>query len=194
VDDLFVFTVSVSHGDGVPTYQWWFDESGQSPVTAVGGNDSTLTIDPVTLRSAGQYWCVVTYQETEYTSQSAVLDVAPRLRFTRHPEGGLFRVGQPLTLSVEVTGGFEPLVYQWERDWITIPDAYEANYSIDALRREDEGAYRANVMDAYDDVTQSNLAIVTVEEGAPGPGAAGLALLAGILACASILMLKRKRH
>jgi hypothetical protein len=180
------FSVSATHGNSTPSYQWWFEDGAQAPAP-LGGNSAALTIEPALLTSAGRYWCVVTYFGADFTSDSNTLEVAEHLRITQQPVGGVFCAGQAVPLSVLTAGGFQPLTYEWRKEGVPIPGADDWLYTIAAAQNEHAGTYTVTVLDAHEDSEMSVEAQLAMEERPlPGAGLAGMAVLFGCLALLGI--------
>ena len=88
------------------------------------------------------------------------------LAITNQPQGQTVVVGQPVTLSVGVSGG--PAFYQWQRNGVNISNGTNATYSIPAPQLGSSADYRVIVANSISAVT-SSVAIVTVVLDLTGP-------------------------
>ena len=187
LDETASFTVVVN--DGVPplSYQWYDDSKALIP----DATDATFAIDPVAGDDAGAYECEVTDQRDTYTSPSATLEVGEALAITADPVGGEYITEESHTFSVETTGGFPPLMYQWQKDGEDVgPDSSE--FALTDLVVSDSGGYTVTVSDGNTMVLTSGAATLTVETGVPAAGLAALGLLAGACVLGGALVIRRK--
>ena len=192
VGEVAQFLVGIQGGLAPISYQWWFDDGMKASNSIVGATTPGLTIDPVLMVSAGDYWCDVTDMRGSYSSDSGNLAVAELLRITQHPAGGDYIPGPAHTFAVETTGGFLPLAYQWHKDGLDVgPDA--SNYELSSVVEADSGVYSVTVSDDNTMVLTSNTALLNVESGVPVGGIAALGLLAGAFALGGILVVRRKK-
>jgi len=187
LDELASFTVVVN--DGVPplSYQWHDASKAAIP----GSNTPTLTFGPVTPAHAMAYWCDVTDHRDTYTSPSATLEVGEKLDITTDPVGGEYVTREAHTFSVETTGGFPPLMYQWQKDGEDVgPDS--SDFALADLAVSDTGVYTVTVSDGNTMVLTSGAATLTVETGVPAAGLAALGLLAGACVLGGALVVRKK--
>lgn len=184
-------SVLVEGNSGAITYEWKFEDETKAIYTV--GHDRVLTINPVFLGDAGQYWCEATDSADTYASGRATFDVAAHLAITAQPLGGDGIEGQSHTFVVGVSGGFQPLSYQWRREGIDIPGATGSSYTIPGLEYDDAGTYSVQVSDANTDVRLSDNAVLTVSTGQPAVGLPGLLALLAAGAGLGIRAIRRKR-
>lgn len=72
-----------------------------------------------------------------------------------------YTTGDPLSLSVTMTGGVSPLSYQWTKNGVNV--GTNANtFTIDSLQPSDSGTYKVTVTDASHKVIVSNELAITV--------------------------------
>ncbi|QEG10351.1 fibritin neck whiskers protein [Klebsiella phage KMI7] len=72
-----------------------------------------------------------------------------------------YTTGDPLSLSVTMTGGVSPLSYQWTKNGVNI--GTNANtFTIDSLQPSDSGTYKVTVTDASHKVIVSDELAITV--------------------------------
>lgn len=101
---------------------------------------------------------------TEADADIRYVSKNPLLTFTTNLEGnGAYMLGDSLTLSVEVSGGVAPVVYQWKKDGQDI-GTDQNSYSVNALAAEDAGEYTVEVTDASHQTIVSNALVVTVAD------------------------------
>jgi len=103
----------------------------------------------------------------------------PVLVITEQPVDGSAYVGGSHTFSIVVTGGFEPLAYQWRKDGGDVTGGTNSSYTISPVVLEDAVDYACTVTDENNKTVVSNTVHLTVIPGAlPVAGPAILALLA----------------
>ncbi|AEX26684.1 fibritin neck whisker [Klebsiella phage KP27] len=72
-----------------------------------------------------------------------------------------YTTGDPLSLSVTMTGGVSPLSYQWTKNGVNV--GTNANtFTIDSLQPSDSGTYKVTVTDASHKVIVSDELAITV--------------------------------
>ena len=103
-------------GTGTIKYQWRFNNSN-----ITGATTATLKIAKVLASHEGNYDCIVTGINGSVTSSAAPLSIIAAVAITRQPVGGIFRAGDPVNLSVQVSGT-DP-VYQWRFKGVAVPGA-----------------------------------------------------------------------
>jgi len=105
--------------------------------------------------------------------------------------------GAPATFTVVVSGGCEPISYQWRWDGEGIPNENRISYTIESAQDGNEGGYTVLVADDCGTEILSDppaILTVTAPEGVPVAGLAGLAvtvLAAGLLGA---LRLRRRKE
>lgn len=151
----------VATGTGPFTYQW---KKGGSDITSA--NSSTYTLSSIKKDDEGSYLCVVSNKYGSSTSSAAALVVALVDRIpsiTKHPESQDKSFGDKVTFEVEANGT-APLSYQWQKDWADLSvTATEKSYTIDSVKKEDEGNYRCVVSNKLGKVNSNN-ATLTIGE------------------------------
>ncbi|HEO70860.1 MAG TPA: hypothetical protein ENN80_06305, partial [Candidatus Hydrogenedentes bacterium] len=188
--------VIVSGPAGTPAFEWQLND-----VPISGATDRTYTMPSVDAEDAGTYVCVVTddmgtpgdeSDDESMASSPVVIEVAPHLEILVQPQGGTKNVRESHEFTVLVSGGFEPLTYQWTRNDEVIPGADGPTYAIDSLRVTDDGYYMVEVSDDYIDVRQSDTVRLEVEGSLP-IGVAGLSILAGLCLLGGGIVVRRTR-
>jgi len=152
-------SVTAAGNTGTLHYTWKRD------VEIVGADSASLTLDPVTLAEAGTYFCEVSDDLTMVESNSAFVDVAEHLAITQQPTGGTVLEGQPFTFTVGVSGGFNPISYQWSKGGQPVTDATTATLNLAAVAQSDAGSYTCEVGDGNSDVVVSDAATLLLGTG-----------------------------
>jgi len=138
VGGLHTFVVDATGGTPPYCYEWYRNTLGGAAGagTAVGGNASLLTLDPLADTDQGTYSCVVD-GAVSATADLRVLAIATQ------PLSQTIGEGSPVTFSVEVLAGSgnAPYTYQWLKDDVNIGGATSSNYTIGAVAPGDAGNY-----------------------------------------------------
>ncbi|MGI5874271.1 MAG: immunoglobulin domain-containing protein [Bacillota bacterium] len=156
--DTAELTVEVSGGKEPYVYQWQ-KQDGETWQALSGAEEATLNVT-----EAGSYRCVVTDdKDNEAVSEAAAVtvNVIEPLTVITQPKDAAIDEGDTVELTIEVSGGKEPYVYQWQKQdgetWQALSGAEEA-----ALTVTEAGSYRCVVTDAKDNEAVSEAAAVTV--------------------------------
>lgn len=148
------FTVSAT-GNNL-TYRW--RRNGQD---VAGGNSATLTINPVTLQSGGNYDCVVSGAcGSPQTSNTAILTVDTLPRITTQPQSQSICEDKTVTFSVAAVG--TDLTYQWRKNNVNIPNANTSTLTLQNVAPNDEGQYDVVVTGKCSPSATSEKATLTV--------------------------------
>lgn len=121
-DEMATFAVSFTGGEAKVTCQWYVIPAGQSgePSAGVGtaisgATGDTLTFTATESMSGNRYYCIV--QDSvgqKVVSEAAVLTVTRTpLVLVKGPQDVISSPGSEAVFSVEVTGGEQPLGFQW---------------------------------------------------------------------------------
>lgn len=176
--DALTLQVLPFGGLGQLHYRWLF-EQGKADPGLVGGDSDTLSIPSVQLDDGGAYTCQVTDSTLAvYATNTAVVEVRDHLVITQEPTGGAFVAGDSFTLSVQTTGGYEPLRYQWEKDGESIEGATGATLPFNPVQTVNAGTYSVLVTDANSDAAESTEVELSVDTGIPVTQVIGLLDLA----------------
>jgi hypothetical protein len=177
------YTTSVGAG-GPLTYQWQkFD--GADWVDLAGRVQSTLTIVPIAVASAGDYRLVAFNTVAKSDAEKAnpmywevsnpiTIAVAPEITITAQPEGADLAIAgnHTMTVAASVTSGV--LGFQWQRNlgfgWQDIVGENTDTYTLTGVTVNEAGRYRVkltNVEPTYGTYSVfSNAATVNVASGA----------------------------
>jgi len=173
-------------------YQWKWDD-GAKAVHDVGDDAPAFAINDAALAERGDYWCAVSYNDETYYSNTGTLEVEPHLEIVLEPEGADKNAGDTHTFTVATSGGYQPLVYAWEKNGMAIPDATSGIYTIDPLEVDDTGAYTVEISDDYTDTVESAPALLNVTVQVPAAGLAALIALAAACAIGGATVIRRPR-
>lgn len=147
-------------GEGEVHFQWYKDNLPTGP------DSNVWTIDNITPREAGEYYCVVSDSREEIVKTNRMfLGVFPRMSIEEQPIGTVVMDGDAYVLRVVVSGGIPPLVYQWFKDGenlgIDTPELI-----IESMSPEDEGIYWVEISDEQETI-QSERVYVKYSRGVP---------------------------
>lgn len=160
VGQSHTFTAAASGGVPPLSYQWFKGEES----LGAAGQSSTFTIDSLGISSDGVYFCRVTdLLNSVKDTEPAELRVANLPVFTQNPVPTLsLAQGGTLSLSVNVSGGHQPLLYQWRKDNTPILGTNAKNYSKSNVAPTDTGNYHCRVTDAAGTIINSTACAVNV--------------------------------
>ena len=157
-EETAVLTVAVSGGTAPYTYQWQ-KKDGETWKSVSGAEEATLNVS-----EAGEYRCLISDAEgaaVTCTAASVTVNAPEPLTVVTQPKDAAIDEGDTAELTIEVSGGKEPYVYQWQKQdgetWQALSGAEEA-----ALTVTEAGSYRCVVTDAKDNEAVSEAAAVTV--------------------------------
>jgi hypothetical protein len=139
-----VFNV-IAAGTGTVTYQW-----RKNGVNILNETSSTLTLFPLTSRSAADYDVVVTDDFDTATSDRAELTVlSPAPDVSISPGDTTVVLGGGLTFVATVNTGIPPYTYQWRKNGATIAKATNPTLVLTIIQRSQEGVYDVVVKNAH---------------------------------------------
>ncbi|MBL9206571.1 MAG: immunoglobulin domain-containing protein, partial [Opitutaceae bacterium] len=158
------FTASAS-GTAPITYQWTKDGA---PIN--GATSTTLTLNAVTLASAGSYQLTATNAAGSAQSNAAMLTVtqpAVAPSFTSQPANASATVGGTVTFTASASGTV-PITYQWTKDGAPINGATSTTLTLNSVTLASAGSYRLTATNTAGSA-QSNVASLTVSDAIVAP-------------------------
>ncbi len=151
--------VDASGGDPPLLYQWYKDDSS----IGAAGQTTSLALPSLTPQQSGIYFCRVSDSVGSFKDTDAVqLLVADTPVITQQPQAKDLDAGDPLALSVTVTGGIPPVTYQWRKNNTPILGTNSPLYSKASVTTVDAGDYTCRITDGLGTVLNSTAATVTV--------------------------------
>jgi hypothetical protein len=157
IGESVTFTSSVSGGKPPYTsYQWYLNGSAVS-----GATSPTWTFTPVTVGCYIVYLNVTDSAPKTAKSNEASVTVAPPLTVSISPMSASILVGQSVTFTSTVSGGYAPYSYQWYLDGAPVSGATTSTW---AFAPTTSGIYYVylKVTDDNNNVAQSETARITV--------------------------------
>lgn len=154
----------VATGTEPLAYQWEFNG-----VTIPGATGPTHTIASALLTHAGAYSVVVTNGCGQVESASAQLAVSPLgPSIVIQPQSQGLCLGEEVYLTVEASANLgAPLGFQWRKDGVAIPFAWNSYHQFSLLSAGDEGLYDCVVTEVGVGSTTSDVAAVSVRTDPP---------------------------
>lgn len=155
VGESHVFSVSTTGGlTQPPAYTW------VKGTTVVAEGVSEFSIESLATTDAGNYVCRVSDGVDTLTTLTARLQVAENLTIVRQLSSETVDEGSPVTLRVDIVGGYSPTIYTWFKDGEPL-DVSRPRLIIEAATLNDAGVYSVTITDGTQTVF-SNEARLTV--------------------------------
>jgi len=156
VGQSITFTSTVSGGVPPYSYQWFLNGSAVS-----GATSATWTFTPST---AGTYIVHLRVSDSAgnvAVSETATVLVAPQLTVSISPMSASLLVGQTITFTSTVSGGFSPYCYQWYLNGAPVSGATSPTWTFTPTT---SGIYyiQLKVTDAKGNIAQSDAARIAV--------------------------------
>ena len=185
-------TVALDWSD--PTFVYAWKHKTDTSELPVGSNSPQLSLYPVTILDAGEYWCDVTYLGTTHTSSTATLSVADHLEITQGPQSYDAALGETHTFSVLTSGGFPPLSYVWKHNGD--PVGTDSTYAVTVQTPTDTnlGTYVVEVFDSNTDTIVSEPAILSANNLLPIGGVALAAILLGLIVAGGMALNQNQQN
>jgi hypothetical protein len=151
-----VLRVEAAFGLGDYRYTWY--RSGST----VAEGSAEVVLDPLVPGDSGVWFCRVQDDFDARDSETATLTIAAPVTVIQQPLSGTFFEGDPLVLSVQGTGGFETLTYQWFKGTEAVSQGRQSTLVFASLTLNNAGAYYCEVSDGTMTVP-SETAVIQVE-------------------------------
>ena len=155
VGESHVFSVSTTGGLTQPPAYTWLKGTA-----VVAEGVSELQIASLATTDAGNYVCRVSDGVDTLTTVTARLHVAENLSIVRQLSSETVDEGSPVTLRVDIVGGYSPTIYTWFKDGEPL-DISRPRLIIEAATVNDAGLYSVTITDGTQTVF-SNEALLTV--------------------------------
>lgn len=152
----------VAIGAGNLSYQW---RRGTSDI--VGATGPSFSLPAATLSDGGNYSVYVSNAQGNVTSAGAALTVspsAPVIGSIVATYGRNVPVGSNTELSIPVTAGTKPLIYQWKFNNGNIPNATNSTYFISNAQPGQSGTYSVSVGNLYGSTPSASFALTVSPE------------------------------
>jgi len=157
IGESVTFTSSVSGGTPPYSYQWYLNGAAVS-----GAIFPTWTFAPVSTGTYTVYLNVTDSVLKTAKSNVASVTVAPPLTVSISPTSAIISVGQSVTFTSTVSGGYPPYSYQWYLDGAPVSGATSSSWTFTPTT---SGIYYVylKVTDANNNIAQSETARTMVE-------------------------------
>ena len=164
VGESVTFTSTVSGGVPGYSYQWYRNGTAVS-----GAIYSTWTFTPATSGTYNVYLNVTDSTSKTAKSNTASVTVAPPLTVSISPTSASILVGQSVTFTSSVSGGYPPYSYQWYLGGVQVSGATSNTWTFTPTA---SGIYYVylQVKDANNNIAQSETARITVITSVPVGG------------------------
>jgi hypothetical protein len=156
IGESVTFTSSVSGGTPPYSYQWYLNGAAVS-----GAIFPTWTFTPVSTGTYTVYLNVTDSVLKTAKSNVASVTVAPPLTVSISPTSASILVGQSVTFTSTVSGGYPPYSYQWYLNGAPVSGATSSSWTFTPTI---SGIYYVylKVTDANNNIAQSETARITV--------------------------------
>ena len=162
------FSVSAS-GVSPMTYQWRKNGTNLANTAHIAGvTTPSLVLSAIDYPDAGSYTVVITNLGGSVTSSPALLTVLDgRPVIVSSPVSLTNNAGTPATFAVTATGG--SLIYQWQKNGVTLLDAGNVSGSATSLltltnvQRQDAGVYTVIITNNYGSLTSSPAMLTVID-------------------------------
>ncbi|MBI2950432.1 MAG: immunoglobulin domain-containing protein [Verrucomicrobia bacterium] len=126
-------------GNSPLNYQWLKNDQPMA-----GATNWILILRNLQLSDASVYRVIVSNVYGNAESVGARLSVGLHASISLQPANRTARIGESVTFSV-ASPNEPPVNYQWFKDGVIIPDATNATFTLNAVKRLDAGKYAASV-------------------------------------------------
>jgi len=156
IGESVTFTSSVSGGKTPYSYRWYLNGTAVSDAIS-----STWTFTPITTGTYTVYLIVTDSLTNTAKSNEASVTVAPQLTVSISPTSASILVGESVTFTSTVSGGYPSYSYQWYLDGALVSDATSSTWTFTPTT---SGVYYVylKVTDDNNNVAQSETARIAV--------------------------------
>ena len=155
------FTV-LATGDGMLTYQWWFNSTNLLP----SATNATVTLTNVQGLHAGAYHVIVSNSGGAIPSQAATLTVLLPPTLSQPPTSRVAECSSTAVFTV-VAEGTAPFFYQWFFGANIIAGANESTLTLTNAGPARAGSYSVVVTNSYGSVTSAPVTLTVVDTQPP---------------------------
>ncbi|MDA3897860.1 MAG: immunoglobulin domain-containing protein, partial [Desulfobacteraceae bacterium] len=149
------FLVTVS---GTPPLFFQWQKDGMD---IEGENSKSVTIDSVALNDKGFYSCNVSNDAGSVKSNDAELLLNLPVRIIKHPLSQSITNKKPVTFTVTAEGK-APWSYQWKKNHINILGATSKNFTIESVKKKDEGVYACEVSNDFSNDISDDARLIVI--------------------------------
>jgi len=153
------FTAVVNGGTAPFVFQWY-----RGSQAIAGEKNNTYSFVAASGDYNSQYHCTVTnkYGTVSSNNASLIINIVPLTSVTVNGSSTIAKGGQG-TFKAVVTGGTQPLTYQWYRNDTPVPGATTETYTTETLNESNSGdSYKCKVTGIDGNSVISNAVIITV--------------------------------
>jgi hypothetical protein len=156
VGESVAFTSTVSGGLSPYSYQWYLNGAA-----VPGATSPTWTFTPTTTGTCTVYLNITDSVHKTAKSNEASVTVAPPLTVLISPTSASILVGQSVTFTSTVSGGYTPYSYQWYLDGTSVSGTTSSSWTFTPTA---SGVYYVylKVTDANNNVVQSETSRISV--------------------------------
>jgi hypothetical protein len=156
-ESSFSLRVQANSGDGELSYQWMKNNQD-----IPGANAANYGVARAMLSDAGSYSVNIMNNDIVLTSMNALISVSQlssALSITEQPKALSLTAGDPVTLSVSVTGD-GPYDYQWQKGGSILLDETNSTLHIAESLQTDSGTYRVTVSNGASEASSNFVDII----------------------------------
>jgi uncharacterized delta-60 repeat protein len=149
------FSLTVAAGGTAPFAYQWTTNGGAIP----GATFASYSVTNAQTNDSSAYSVVITNLAGSVTSAVAVVNVGYAPVIVQQPVSITNAVGNTNSFSCAVFGS-TPLLYQWFKDGVAIPNATNVSLALPNLQSSQVGYYFVSVTNIYGGTVSSNAALV----------------------------------
>lgn len=123
------------------------------------GNDEVLSFEYVLPGNTGNYYCILSNNCGEISTDTITINVLALAQITMHPEGSEVCAGDPIEMEISATGT-EPLQYLWYRNGSAISSANNPVLIFEVSTIANSGEYFCRVSNMCNTVDSETVELV----------------------------------